>query len=119
MPDPRSLGRIAEDQAAAFLADLGYVILARRFKSRRGEIDVIALDGQVLVCVEVKYSATSKEPEHRITDDKIRRMGLAAREFLAKMEFEPAEIRFDAVLITAQGIDHRPASLWRDALDDD
>jgi putative endonuclease len=53
--DPRrALGRRGEDLAVAHLERLGYAILARNVRSRFGEIDVVALNGRVLVFVEVK-----------------------------------------------------------------
>ena len=48
-------GRQAEELAARYLVQKGYQIVARRFRSRQGEIDLIARDGRTLVFVEVKY----------------------------------------------------------------
>ena len=47
-------GRAGEDRAAAFLATLGYRVLARNVRVPGGEVDVVALDGGFLVFVEVK-----------------------------------------------------------------
>jgi putative endonuclease len=47
-------GRCFEDIACEYLTNLGYRILHRNFYCRGGEIDIIALDGDVLVFVEVK-----------------------------------------------------------------
>jgi putative endonuclease len=53
--DPRrALGRLGERLAAAHLERLGYMILARNARTRHGEIDLIAFDGDALVFVEVK-----------------------------------------------------------------
>lgn len=53
--DPRhALGRLGEQLAAAHLERLGFAILARNARTRYGEIDVIAFDGQTLVFAEVK-----------------------------------------------------------------
>jgi putative endonuclease len=53
--DPRrALGRLGEDLAAAHLQRLGFTILARNVRTPRGEIDLIAFDGEVLVFAEVK-----------------------------------------------------------------
>jgi putative endonuclease len=48
------IGRQGEDLAARFLEEKGMELLARNFRSRRGEIDLIALDGDTLVFAEVK-----------------------------------------------------------------
>ena len=54
-PDPRQeLGRLGESAAEAFLVRRGLVILARRYRRRSGEIDLIAEEGQTLVFIEVK-----------------------------------------------------------------
>jgi putative endonuclease len=54
-PDPRhALGRLGEELAAAHLEGLGFAILARNARTRRGEIDLVAFDGSTLVFAEVK-----------------------------------------------------------------
>jgi putative endonuclease len=50
----RSLGRLGEEIAAAYLARLGYVIVTRNWRTRTGELDVVARDGEWLVFVEVR-----------------------------------------------------------------
>lgn len=54
-------GLSAESRAAWFLRLKGYRILARRFKVARGEIDLIALKGGILVFVEVKARAVERD----------------------------------------------------------
>ena len=53
-------GAIAEDFAVSFLSKKGYKILDRNFRSKFGEIDIIALHGNVLVFVEVKSRRSDK-----------------------------------------------------------
>jgi putative endonuclease len=48
------LGRLGEELAAAHLSDLGFAVLARNARTRHGEIDLIAFDGQAIVFAEVK-----------------------------------------------------------------
>jgi putative endonuclease len=48
------LGRAGEDRAARYLADAGYVILARNWRCSQGEIDIVAMRGSTLCVVEVK-----------------------------------------------------------------
>ena len=50
----RALGGLGEDLAAAHMAQLGYSVLTRNVRTRHGEIDLIAFDGQTLVFAEVK-----------------------------------------------------------------
>src|SRR5512133_2782628 len=58
MPDSRDhrqqIGRQGEDIAAAYLTGQGYTILARNWRTRRGEIDIVAQDGPCLALVEVR-----------------------------------------------------------------
>ena len=53
----RETGSRYEKQAAVFLEQKGYEILEMNFRCRRGEIDLVARDGEYLVFVEVKYRA--------------------------------------------------------------
>ena len=50
-----NVGRTAEEQAANYLLGLGYTIITRNYQIRGGEIDLIALDGNELVFVEVRW----------------------------------------------------------------
>ncbi|MGN6444532.1 YraN family protein, partial [Amnibacterium sp.] len=54
MAQKDDLGRRGEEEAAAYLADLGYRIIERNWRCRSGEIDIVAMDGAELVIVEVK-----------------------------------------------------------------
>jgi len=47
-------GKLGEDLAVSYLKKLGYKIISRNFRIRGGEIDIVAIDGDVLVYVEVK-----------------------------------------------------------------
>lgn len=58
--DTTILGRQGEDAAAAFLQDHGCEILARNFRTPRGEIDIIAREGQSVIFVEVKTRRTER-----------------------------------------------------------
>ncbi len=93
-------GAQAEALAAQFLQRHGLAILARNFRTRHGEIDLIARDGDTLVFVEVRLR------EHRgfggaaasVTARKQQRIVTAARAYLARLPEEPP-CRFDAILL--------------------
>lgn len=53
-----AIGRAAEDAACGHLARHGYRVLVRNFRARRGELDIVALEGGVLALVEVRYRAS-------------------------------------------------------------
>ena len=50
----KSLGRYGEDVAARYLQDAGLVLIDRNWRGRSGEVDLVALDGAILVICEVK-----------------------------------------------------------------
>ena len=59
MTDARqNLGKSGEDLAASELQSRGYAIVARRYRTERGEIDIIARDGETLVFVEVRRKSS-------------------------------------------------------------
>ncbi|MBS1721029.1 MAG: YraN family protein [Armatimonadetes bacterium] len=103
----RTRGTEAEDRAADFLLAKGYTLLRRRYKAREGEIDVVALDGEVLVVAEVKLRTTGRTyPEETLTPDKKRRLVSAARQFKHEHELGEKSVRFDLVAIDADEIRH-------------
>jgi putative endonuclease len=93
-------GARAEALAAAFLAERGLKVVARNFRTRQGEIDLIARDGATLVFVEVRRRSSSEfgGAAASITAAKRARLVAAARAYLSRLPREPA-CRFDAVLI--------------------
>jgi len=105
------VGQAAESRAAAYLAAQGLAIVTRNFRTRRGEIDLIARDGAVLVFVEVRRRRSSAYggAAASITEAKRARIVAAAAAYLATLAHEPA-CRFDVVLI--DGDDPRRVD-WR------
>jgi putative endonuclease len=94
------LGISAESRAAAWLIAHGYRILARRFKSPMGEIDIIAARRYTLIFVEVKARATLDDAALSITERQKQRIAVAAEIWLANNPM-PAirDMRFDVVLV--------------------
>ena len=101
------VGRDAEDRAAQYLMDLGYTIVTRRYKVRRGEIDLVAVDGETIVFVEVKHRRTpGYKPEESMGHKKIQAITRTMREYLSEMELEGREVRLDLVAIDSDGLRH-------------
>jgi len=99
-------GGPAEDLAAAFLERQGLAILARNYRCRFGEIDLVAASGRSLVFVEVR-ARTSEAfggAAASITASKRRRLVAAARHYLARTRQDRA-CRFDVVLVRGPGRD--------------
>ena len=99
----QSLGRYGEDLACRELQRRGYSILARRFRTRFGEIDIIAREGPTLVFVEVKTrrSAAFGGPVAAVNAAKQRRLVNMARSYLLGLGGGAPPCRFDVVGVTA------------------
>lgn len=112
-PEPRKAGTAAEDEAASFLQGAGYTIITRRFKAKRGEIDLVALDGEVLVFVEVKSTVKAeRSPEEAIGDRKRGRLFAAAQEYLLAYEGPERPVRYDVVTVSPTGIRLHREAFW-------
>lgn len=94
------LGISAESRAAAWLIAHGYRILARRWKSQLGEIDIIAARRHTLIFVEVKARASLEEAAEAVTERQKQRIVAAAEVWLANNP-QPMirDMRFDAILV--------------------
>ena len=95
-------GRAAEDLAARFLDGQGLHVVARNFRTKRGEIDLIARDGATLVFVEVRFRRSERHggAAESITAAKQARMVAAAKVYLLRQRGDPP-CRFDAILLDA------------------
>jgi putative endonuclease len=104
MPAPNhcDVGKSGEDLASAALERRGYAILERRYRTRGGEIDIVAMDGEVLVFVEVKtrYSSRFGSPAEAITRQKRRQIVSMAADYLARRRPVATGCRFDVVTVT-------------------
>jgi putative endonuclease len=93
-------GLSAETRAAAFLMAKGYRILAKRFRTRYGEIDLVARRRNLVAFVEVKARASLDEAAYAVTPRQQARIIDAAQAWLmAHPEHAEFELRFDAMLI--------------------
>jgi putative endonuclease len=100
-------GRRSEIFAAAFLMAKGYRLLARRFRTPLGEIDLVMRRGRTIVFVEVKQRSGESEPRDAVTAAGRRRITRAAELWLARNEIgSGVDFRFDVVVLA-------PASLPR------
>src|SRR6478609_8114462 len=93
-------GLSAESRAAAYLMAKGYRILAKRFRTPHGEIDLVAKRRNLVAFVEVKARATLDEAAFAVTPRQQARIIDAAQGWLmAHPEHAEFELRFDAILI--------------------
>jgi putative endonuclease len=94
-------GHVAEFAAAAFLIAKGHRILARRFKTPAGEIDLIAVKGKRLRFVEVKQRPTIAECEAAISPRSRQRVYTAADLWMARQpSYQSYDVSFDLVFVT-------------------
>ena len=93
-------GLSAESRAAAFLMAKGYRILAKRFRTPHGEIDIVARRRKLLAFIEVKARASLDEAAYAVTPRQQQRIIDAAQgRLMAHPEHADFELRFDAMLI--------------------
>jgi len=109
-------GLSAESRAAAYLIAKGYRIVARRFRSPVGEVDIVARRKGVLVFVEVKARSTLDGAAESILPRQQQRIAAAASAWLAEHPDDVQSlIRFDAVLVAPGRIPrHIPAAFETD-----
>jgi putative endonuclease len=94
------VGLSAESRAAAYLVAKGYRIVARRFRSPVGEVDIVARRRDVLVFVEVKARNTLDDAALSLLPRQQQRIAAAAGAWLAAHPDDAeSNIRFDAVLV--------------------
>ena len=97
----QKLGKTGEDLACQELQRRGYAIVARRYRRRGGELDIIARDGATLVCIEVKTrdGRAFGEAAEAVTPFKRRRIAQLARDYMARHRLSDCPCRFDVVSI--------------------
>jgi putative endonuclease len=95
------LGKTGEDLACAELERRGYAIIARRYRRRGGEIDIISRDGATIVFVEVKAreSRAFGEAAEAVTPFKRRRITQLAMDYMTRHRLTANPCRFDVVSI--------------------
>ncbi|HEX3783920.1 MAG TPA: YraN family protein [Pseudonocardiaceae bacterium] len=100
-PPGHVLGRLGEELAAQYLEILGFVLLARNWRCRDGELDIVATDGHSLVVVEVKTRTNDDfgTPADAMTPVKIRRIKAATRAWLRSVRAPWCEISYDLIAI--------------------
>ena len=94
-----SFGLFGEELACHELEQRGYVILTRRYRTKHGEIDIIARYGECLVFVEVKarHDGSFGDPEEAVTLRKQQQLVWMAIDYLARQPAGDVHCRFDVV----------------------
>ena len=92
-------GRKGETLAAWYLRLKGWRILARRVKTPRGEVDLIARRGRTLAFVEVKWRASADQLDFAIDPYRLRRVAAAAEVLAARHARPGDDLRIDVLLL--------------------
>ncbi|MBO2518191.1 MAG: YraN family protein [Firmicutes bacterium] len=103
------MGRWGEALAALYLQGLGYQILARNLRNRLGELDLVALDGEILVFVEVRTrrggpAGTPEESVDRAKQARLQRLASAFRARHPLHRSRPARIDVIALRLHREGL---------------
>lgn len=108
--DRSAFGLFGERLAERYLTSRGYRVIERRWRTRTGEIDLIAYDGDEVVFVEVKARRTASYglPEESVDDVKAARLRAAAYAYLARTDPQPDSFRIDVIAVHA-GADGKTA----------
>jgi putative endonuclease len=99
------LGKRGEEAAVGLLKGNGYKILARNYKTRLGEIDIIASDKDTLCFIEVKTRQSDRfgSPQEAVLRSKQRQIAKVALSFLKEKNLLDKKARFDVVSIMHSG----------------
>lgn len=97
----QALGIQGENLAVAEIEQRGYAVLARRYRTRHGEIDIVARDGDTIVFIEVKVKETPEfgRAAEAVDVRKQRRIVSMAVDYLARNRLTAKPCRFDVVAI--------------------
>lgn len=98
-------GLAAEELAADHFTRIGRIILARRWRGTRGEIDLVLKDGNAVVFVEVKQSKDFETALAHVTSAQVRRLYATGEEYMGTLpNGSLIDVRFDVALVDGQGV---------------
>ena len=111
-------GKSAEEFAAVFLKENGYRIISRNYKTKLGEIDIIASDKDTYCFIEVKFRNSDRFglPQDALSSFKQRQISKAALVYLKENKLLEKKARFDVVSVTMQD-DSPKATLIKNAFE--
>ena len=103
----QQFGKKSEKLAAEFLNRIGYRIIETNYRSKAGEIDIIAREKGTIVFVEVKARNTGRfgSPKGAVTPAKQRKISMAALDYLKRSGQIGVSARFDVVAIDTAAVE--------------
>ncbi|MDP2300803.1 MAG: YraN family protein [Ignavibacteria bacterium] len=102
----KDMGKYGEELAATLLMDKGFEIIKKNYRYGKGEIDIVANDGDTLVFIEVKTRTNLNygEPELAITKNKVNQLRKIGSMYCYENNIENKLIRFDVIAIMMDDI---------------
>ncbi len=110
-----TFGRRSEILGIDYLRSLGFRIAASPYRTKYGEVDVVAWDGDVLVFIEVKARHSAAPPEDNVGERKRQRVIRAAQGYISSHRLQEAACRFDILAVTSIPGSNPEFRLLRDA----
>jgi putative endonuclease len=96
-----TFGRRSEILAIDYLRSQGYRIVCSPYRTKTGEADVVAWDGDTLVFIEVKARKNTDPPEDSVGIQKQQRIIRAANAYVARYKLHDKPFRFDILAVTS------------------
>lgn len=114
MENRKIRGQKGEEMAVLFLKRIGFQIIALNWRCKNLEVDIIAMEGEMLVFVEVKYRSSGNYGDHRdlISTQKMHALFRAAQAYLEESTYE-GEIRFDVVCFVDNKLNYIKDAFWK------
>jgi putative endonuclease len=110
-----TFGRRSEILALDHLRSCGYRIVTSPYRTKTGEVDIIAWDGDTLVFVEVKARKNTDPPEDSVGPQKQHRVIRAAQAYISRYRLQDKPYRFDILAVTSVPGSKPQFRLLRDA----
>jgi putative endonuclease len=112
----QALGKLGEDLACQALESRGHAIIARRYRTDHGELDIVSAHNGFIVFVEVRARSGDAfgDPAESVTAQKQQRLVTMAMDYVARHRLEHSPCRFDVVAIEAE-VDPPRVTVFEDA----
>jgi putative endonuclease len=117
MTSNRTIGQAGESAAADYLQRTGYIIVDKNYRTRMGEIDIIAYDGPVLAFIEVKSRRSMRfgTPAEAVSLRKQRKLIALALQYISNKKPSYKSMRFDVVEVVLENGRVKEVCLIKDA----
>lgn len=107
-------GWVAENIAAWYLRFKGYKVLVRRYKTKVGEVDIIAARGGVLTAVEVKARKDADTGLLSVSGEQQQRVMRAMSHYMQRHKaYQDFDVRFDVIVVSRRRLPRHLMSAWR------